>query len=147
MTVLQDIRDAVIAALNASGSPLEFTKRRWEADSELEEQEFRGAVLFHVEQSSRAGGPGSTTRKREHNIAVQVVTAVADPADIDDALEPAREWVVSKLGDNTLGGLVHGLEEVQTAWETATISRMHGAFTIQWRIDYQTRADNLNLKH
>lgn len=147
MTILQQIRNAIMLALNESGGPCTFTTRRWAADSQLAAGEVRGAVLFHAEQPSRVGGPGSVIVRRDHTIAVQVVTAVTDPADIDDALEDPRVWMVAKLGGNTLGGLVHELEEGNTVWETAQLARMHGAFIAQWRPRYQTRHDDLTQRH
>jgi hypothetical protein len=146
-TRLQQIRDGIIEALNQRGAPTKATKRRWSPDQELEADEVRAAVLFHRERTERVGGPGSTTKKRDHTIAVQAVTAVSDPADIDDALEVYRDWMVAQLGDNKLGGLVHEIDEGETSWETAKLERIHGAFTTLWRVQYQTRVDDLSEPH
>lgn len=148
MTVLQDIRDAVIAVLNKSGKPdgvPEFTKRRWTPEEELSAGEVRGAVLFHRE-ASRLSNRGSAITVREHALSIQFVTAVAEPDQIDDALEPAREWIVARLGDSNLDGLVHDLVEGETVWETAMLGRWHGACTVQVRANYQTKRDDLTLR-
>lgn len=145
MTVLQDVRDAVIAALNDSPPALvpTFGKRRWLPGQELEAGEFRGAVFFHRESTQRVGGMRGPITQREHTFAVQVVTAVDEPSSIDDALEVARAWVVGKLGDTNLGGLVHDLEEGDTAWETQNLGRVIGAVTTLWRARFQTNRSNL----
>lgn len=144
MTILQTLRDAIITELNASNNPLTFTKRRWTADSALEEDEIRGAVLFHRENPRIVGG---TITQRDNQIAVQVVTATAEPDEIDDALEDVRDWMVNRLGGSTLGGLVHELEEGPTTWETATIERVHGAFITLWVVKYQTHRADLTQPH
>jgi len=149
VTILQQIRDGVIALLNQSGKPdgvpEEFTKRRWERDQELGAGEIRGAVLFHRE-SSRLPNRGAALTLREHMLAVQVVTAVAEPDEIDDALEEARAWIVARLGNTTLDGLVHDIVESETVWETARLERIHGAFSMLLRARYQTKRDDLTQK-
>lgn len=143
MTILQDARDRVLDLLNASGRPFEFTKRRWMPAEQLGAGEIRGAVLFHREAPTLPHGRSSAIVARRHFLAVQIVTAVADPSLIDDALEDARAWMVAQLDGATLDGLVHGLEEGETTWETAQLERIHGALTTLWRIDYQTKRSDI----
>lgn len=145
-TLLQRARWAIVDALNQSGKGPgipEFTTRRWLPSEILRQGEIRGAVLFHREAPSLAQGIGGAITRRTHNLAVQVVTAVANPDEIDDALEPARTWMVQQLGDTTLGGLVHSLEEGETVWETAQLERIHGAFVTLWRLNFQTLRSDL----
>lgn len=144
MTRLQTLRDAILTELNVSNRPVEFTKRRWNSDSALEEDEIRAAVLFHREIPRLVGG---SVTQRDNQIAVQVVTATAEPDEIDDALEDARDWMVSRLGNTNLGGLVQELEEGPTTWETATIERVHGAFITLWSATYQTHRADLTQPH
>lgn len=148
MTILQEVRDGVLILLNQAGKPAgvpDFTKRRWLPDEQLGECEVRGAVLFHRESPERPFLHAPITR-RYHTIAIQVVTAVAEPDEIDDALEPARAWMVARLGAAGLDGLVHELQEAETVWETARLERIHGAFTTLWRASYQTPRDNLDTR-
>jgi hypothetical protein len=146
VTVLQDIRDRVIELLNEnqpSGLNLPtFTKRRWMPGEELEENEIRGAVLFHRETPERRELRFPVT-PRAHSLAIQIVTAVKNPDEIDDALEAARAFTVSRLGGATLEGLVHEVQEGESVWEVANLGRIHGAVTTLWGVRYQTNRSNL----
>lgn len=150
MTVLTDLRDRVIALLNDRPSGLDlpdftFTKERWTPDEELGAGEMRGAVLFHRETTQRRDMRFPLTR-RTHFLAVQLVTAVNQPEDVFDALEPGRAFVVAQLGETTLDGLIHDLQEGETAWEQAKLERIHGAVTILWAASFQTHRSDLTRR-
>jgi hypothetical protein len=149
-TILQQARAAIIATLNESSDRPEgipnATTRKWNPDEELAENEIRIAVFFHSETPNRVGGERGPITRRFHAMAVQVVTATDKPDEIDDALEPARAWLVKRLGKTNLGGLVHSLKEGQTRWETAKLERMHGAIVMLWEIDYSTNRSDLTQR-
>lgn len=138
MTLTTTARNRIQALLNQTGGPLQFSRRRWTKDRELAAGEVRGAVFFHRERAVLPQGIGGAITHREHLIAVQVVTAVAEPDEPDDVLEGYRAWMVAQLGGTTLDGLVHSLEEGETSWETADLQLYHGAFTTLWSLNYQT---------
>ena len=145
MTRLSLIRDAIIERLNGNGAPqdesgqtIETTKRRW-SRKELPAGEYAAAAFFQRERPERIGGRSGVIQRRRHTIAVQCVTAVVDPADIDDALERYRDWTIRRLGDNLLGELLTDIEEGETVWETSNdFARFHGLFMTLWIVEYQT---------
>lgn len=145
-TIAQLIRDGIIARLNESGAPTEFTKRRWNPTNDIEPGTAHAAVLFHRESPELAFGLRSPITRRDHSFAVQYVTATREPDDIDDALELGRIWIVEKLGGYTVDGIAHELVEGETTWETVQRDWIHGAITVLWRAQHQTKTNDLQAR-
>lgn len=146
MTVRQDVRDAVIARLNTArpANIPEATRRRYVPGQRVTNQ--RLAVFFVKEEDKRIGGAGGPVTHRAILIATQVVDAVEDPADADDAVEPALAWLTQVLAASNLSGLVLDIEETGTLWETSNEDLFYIAATVTWRVTYQTARANLSAK-
>lgn len=150
-TVRQQIRDAVITLLNTdrpTGVPAASSRRyipgRRDTDPRI-------AVYFFRERSQRPGGRGGPLRNRNLFLATVPIVAMEDPAEIDDALEPMLEWIVSRLGNTNLGGLALDLEELgdggdSTAWAVEDRDLVYAAAPMVWRIEYQTLRDDLTRR-
>lgn len=142
MSIRQDIRDRVIALLNTdrpSNVP-EFTKRRYVPGQRITEQ--IAGVFFIAEPAERMGGKGGPATLRKFVLAVQVVDAVEETDEADDALEPALEWITRQLGGTNLEGLVHDIEHTGTGWDAESRELFYIAGTTTWRVEYHTlRAD------
>lgn len=147
MTVRQDIRDRVIADLNAApptGVPM-TTKRRYMPGEKINTA--RMAAFFAEEEASRPGGAAGPITRRVLTLALQAVVCVEDPAQADDAIEPLLAHIVDMMGDTNLGGLATNVAEVSTLWASDNQS---GVFILmaltRWRIEYQTKRDDLTRK-
>jgi hypothetical protein len=142
VTIRQTIRDQVLELLNTDrpNNVPEFTKRRAVPGERVTEQ--RGAVFFVAEPAERVGGKGGPVTLRKFILAVQVIDAVEETDEADDALEPALAWVTAKLGNTNLSGLVHDIEHTGTGWESDSRELFYICATTTWRVEYQTlRAD------
>lgn len=147
MSVRQDIRDAVIALLNAApptGVPV-TTKRRYVPGEKLVES--RIAAFFAEEAANRIGGAAGPLTKRSLTIALQAMVGVENPEDADDAIEPLLTHIVDRMGDTNLGGLALNVSEVSTLWGSANdAGRFYLVGLTRWQVDYQTRRDDLTRK-
>jgi hypothetical protein len=150
VNIRTQIRDAVITLLNTDrpdGIP-EATRRRYIPGRY--DDDMRIAVFFHREVPERIGGRGGPLTKRTLHLAVVPIVAVEDPAEADDAAEPALEWIVSRLGNTNLGGLAHDIEEGAggegTSWTALQSNLLWLAVPTLWRIEYQTLRDDLTRK-
>lgn len=148
MSVRQQLRDAAIAALNAApptGVP-QATKRRYVPGAKLTGP--RLAVFFLEEETIQAAGSNSPIVRRAMIYGVQAVAAVEDPADADDAVEPMLAHVTEVLGDTNLGGLATRILELGTLWQTGegNSGLFHIAALNRWRVEFQTRRDDIALK-
>lgn len=145
-TVRQDIRDAFISTINLArpSGVAEATRRRYIPGERVTEQ--RIGVFFLKEENQQPGGRSGPVTSRALTIATQVVDAVEDPADADDAVEPALAWLVRVLAGSNLGGLVHDVTESGTVWETLNQDLFYVAATITWKVNFQTQRANLAAK-
>jgi hypothetical protein len=146
MSVRQEIRDAAIAAINAdtpTGLP-ECGKRRYVPGENT--QESRMAAFFAEEDGSRPGGRAGPITKRALILVIQAIAAVETPEEADDAVEPMLEHITAVMGDTNLGGLALDVTEVSTLWATGQASLVHVVALTRWRIEYQTKRDDLTLK-
>lgn len=146
ITLRQSIRNGVIELLNTARPQdvPEFTKRRYVPGERVTEQ--RGSVFFVAEPAERIGGRGGPVTQRKLVIAVQIVDAVEEPDEADDAVEPALAWITQQLGTATLAGMVHDFEQLGTAWETESRELFYIAATTTWRVEYQTLRADLNRR-
>lgn len=147
MTVRSDIRDQVIAELNAdlpTGVP-EASRRRYVPGTKLDAA--RIAVFFVEEPVSRPGSRAMPIVQRKLTVAVQCVLPVEDPEDADDAMESLLEHVVARLGDTYLGGLATDMRELGTQWagDSSTGLYVFMALT-RWEVEYQTQRADLTKK-
>lgn len=146
MSVRQSIRDASIAALNAApptGVP-ETGKRRYMPGEKLTAP--RMAAFFGEEDTIRPAGRGGPITKRSLILVIQAMIAVETPEEADDAMEPLLEHVVKIMGDTNLGGLALDVSEVSTLWASGEAGRFYLVALTRWRIEYQTKRDDLNAK-
>jgi len=145
-TVRQEVRDAVIAALNDARDPdlPEATKRRW-VPGQANRCPSIG-VFFLQEQPRQIGGRHGGLVERPLQIGAQCVVAVSSPDLADDAVEPLLAHVVERLGSTTLSGLALDVEELGTKWEHAQMDRFYLAATMTWQINFQTRRDDLSQR-
>jgi hypothetical protein len=146
MSVRQQIRDAAIAALNASaptGVP-ECGKRRYIPGEKLNEP--RMAAFFGEEDASRPGGRAGPLTKRALILVIQAMVVVDTPDQADDAVEPQLEHITEVMGDTNLGGLALDVTEVSTLWAQGEAGRFFLVALTRWRIEYQTKRDDLTAK-
>lgn len=146
MSVRQQIRDASIAALNASnptGVP-ECGKRRYIPGEKLTEP--RMAAFFGEEDATRPGGRSGPITKRALILVIQAMVGVETPDEADDAIEPMLEHITGVLGDTNLGGLALDVTEVSTLWASGEAGRFYLVALTRWRIEYQTKRDDLSAK-
>jgi hypothetical protein len=147
-TLRQDIRDAVIAALNTSapaGVPA-ATKRRFTPGGS-QDKELHLSVFF-VEEPNRPIGNArqSGAVQRSLHIAVQATGSSTTPDMTDDLLEPVLAWCTSVLGSTNLGGLATNVEEVTTKWEQKQADRFYIAGTAIYKIEYQSKRNDITAK-
>lgn len=152
MSVRQQIRDAIITALNAetpTGVP-EATKRRFIPGMRLTEPIL--GVFFADEETQPIRAAHAPVVQREFLIAIQAVVVVEDVAEADDAAEVILEHVVA-----TLGPAIHGAgdaaflkpyatdcTEVGTTWAAATeASLVYLAALMRWRIQFKTNRSDI----
>lgn len=147
MTLRTDVRDAAIAALNAApptGVP-DCGKRRYMPGEKLTQA--RMAAFFGEEDVTRPGGRGGPIVKRDLILVVQAMVAVENPADADDAVEPLLEHIVDVMGNTNLGGLALDVTEISTLWASGNAGMFYLVALTRWKIEFQTKRDDLNLKH
>lgn len=145
-TVRQQVRDAVIDALNAERLPEipRATKRRW-VPGESNRCPSIG-VFFLEEQNTPVGGRHGGLVERGLRIAVQCVNATSDPAESDDSVEPLLEHVVDRLGSTNLDGNILDTTELGTKWEAAKADLHYIAATMVWAINFQTKRNDLGAR-
>lgn len=146
MSIRQDIRDAAIAALNAApptGVP-STGKRRYIPGEKLTEP--RLAAFFGEEDASRPGGRSAPLTKRSLTLIIQAMISVENPQDADDTVEPLLVHIVDVMGETNLGGLALDVSEVSTLWASGEAGRFYLVALTRWKIEYQTKRDDLGAK-
>lgn len=148
MSLRQNIRDAAMALLNATpptGVPT-ATKRRYVPGEKLAEP--RLAVFFAEEEVKRVGGAAGPISKRDFTLAIQAMVGVELPEEADDALEPMLVHIVEAMGDTNLGGLALNVSESSTLWASGNeAGRFYLVALTRWKIEYQTKRDDLTAQH
>jgi hypothetical protein len=145
VTIRQQIRDQVIAELNAApptGVP-EATKRRFVPGQRLPEP--RLAVFFGPTENV-ARKPGFPVKDRELVISIQGAVAVENPADADDALEPILAHVVDVMNGTNLTGLATEVTELGTEWASGAADLFYHAGVIRYLVRFQTKRNDLAAK-
>lgn len=145
-SVRLDIRDAVIAVLNADlpTDMVEATKRRW-----VPSEENRGPLLgvfFLDEPAARVGGRAGPLTQRSLNIGVQVVVSATAPDLVDDLAEVVLQHVVERMGNTTLGGLATNVTEAATIWEPVKMDRIYLSATVRFVVEFQTVRNDLSKR-
>jgi hypothetical protein len=146
MSVRLQLRDAVIAALNAdrpTGVP-EATKRRFIPGQRLTDR--RLAVFLESEDAERPQSRSFPLTDRGLVVVVQAAAAVEEPAEADDALDDLLEHVVESLGNTNLGGLATNVQELSSSWGAGQADLFYIACATRWRVQYQTKRDDLSAK-
>jgi len=140
------IRDQVITELNTN-APSDMptaTKRRYLPGEPITAP--RLSVFFIEEASRLPQGRNSPVNQRSLQIAVQCSTAVDDPADADDEVEPMLMWAVEALADSRLNNLVLWVEEIATRWAVAQMDRVYVQATVIFLVHFQTKRNDLELQ-
>lgn len=139
------VRDAVVARLNDTNPPgvPTATRRRWFPG---EKSVLSMAVFFVEEDTKQPMGRGGPLAQRQLTVAVQCVAATTKPELLDDLIEPMLAHATRVLGSTLLDGLATAVEERSTKWETATMDKFYIAATTLWRVEFQTKRDDLTAK-
>jgi hypothetical protein len=146
VSVRQQLRDTAIAELNAApptGVP-ECGKRRYIPGENTSEA--RLAAFFGEEDASRPQGAGGALTKRTLTLVIQGIVVVERPEQADDAMEPLLEHVVAIMGNTNLGGLATDVAEVSTLWASAESGRFILVALTRWKIQYQTKRNDLTAR-
>lgn len=147
MTRRQQVRDAVIAALNAelpTGVP-EAGKRRYVPGTMVAEP--RIAVFFGEENiEQRPAGWPSGIEQRDHTMIVQAIVAVESPDQADDAMEPLLAHIADTLGGNLLDGLLTDTAELGVLWQQGSdnASAFYLSAWTRWRLQFQTKVGDVS---
>jgi hypothetical protein len=136
------IRDRIITELNTSrpGDVPAATKRRWMPGEPITESRI---AVFFIEEANRLPSRTAGIAARSLQVAVQCVTAVAEPDEADDAVEPMIDWAVKVLADSNLNDLASWVEEVATRWSVAQMDRVYVAVTVVFQVNFQTKRTDM----
>jgi hypothetical protein len=144
-TIRQQIRDAALAEFN-DGLPTglsALTKRRFIPGHKIEAP--RAALIFGAEETSRPNSSSALTR-REFNLWLQIVVPCEEAEESDDLIEPYLARATAKFGSTSFSGLATDVAELGTQWVPDSSSGVFLLSCVQrWRIQYQTRRDDLSL--
>lgn len=148
MTIRQDIRDRAIAEINAdlpTGIP-ECGLRRYVPGERILAP--RMAAFFGEEDAARVNlGRASPLTKRALTLVIQAIASVENIEDADDAVEPMLAHIVSRLGDTKLNNLAIDVTEMSTLWATAESNVVHVVALTRWRVEFQSKRDDLASAH
>ncbi len=72
--------------------------------------------------------------------------SVETPEEADDTIEPMLAHVVEVMGNTNLGGLALDVSEVSTLWASGEAGRFYLVALTRWKIEYQTKRDDLAAK-
>lgn len=146
-TVRQDIRDAVIDLLNDT-RPTEVpecTKRRYIPGERRTVT--RLAAFFGEEDDARPNNSRSAPLVKHSLVLVlQGIVYLHDIEEVDDALEPMLVHIADRLGNTNLGGLALDVTPISTLWGSTEGDLVVGVAATRWRIEFQTRRDDLTRK-
>lgn len=119
------------------------SRRRW---SQSDTRPLPLISVWMIEEAARRSQPKSGgARERVLYLAVQCIASGEDLDDVEDRVEPLLDWCVSRLGDTTLDGLVHELQEEATQWEVIDAEQLYVVASIRWALTYQTLRTDLSL--
>lgn len=134
-SVRERILQAVEAALNATGKPVELTVFRHRT-LPLEDEDLPAAVVLLGRETVTLSTSAPVTVTRTLPIRVEV-SALGEPADA--VLDPYLVWVVRALmREPTFGGLVQALTETGSAWRAEASDDPMAEGAVAFEIAYET---------
>lgn len=143
MTIRLQIRDRILAELNRDLPPdiPMATTRRWAPGDEAA----LPAISLWIGRektkpvTARSGG----ARERECMFVTQAIAVGDVSAEVEELVEPLLAFIVSRLGDTTLDGLVHSLQEDESIWEVPRTDQLYVSCSVIWVATYHTLRDDL----
>jgi hypothetical protein len=149
VTVSIEIRDAVIAALNADlPSDIPTATKRRVMPGEPVRAAFI-AVFLGQEAVNYPGNKRGPLTARSLEVLIELGLATDDLAAVDDLIEPMRAHVVERLGDTNLGGLATAVlergipENGRPVWKLD----LYNAVTfVRYDVEYQTARNDLGAR-
>lgn len=142
MTVLSQIADAIIAALNAPAKPAGVPVAHLWSGIQLESTDLPARFLVWTEESvSRGSNPYSPLVKRTVTFVLQDLAAGTGSAGStpQQVAEAFRAWSVKALAMNTLGGLAIDIVEQRCTWEVEQGDEPFVRMTHEFEVSYTTK--------
>lgn len=146
MTLRQQIVNAIIVQLN-TGRPPDVPPAEPLRTVALDTDSLDAVLVYRLRDvSNDVGGRRGQIVKRQLELAIEHWAQERESVAADEAVEPYLAWSVKALTDQSLGGLVSFIREAETNFAFGVAQRGYCLATLTLLVDYQQRADDLELR-